>query len=369
MNIAVNAITAGLINSNETFFLNTCIQLAQNSPQHTFLFITYVDTKIPPASNLIFLHPIKEIKTPIKLKFWQQFKLPSILKKNKINLLLCNNYALPKSNIAQILFISDISFLNYPDLYKRNWIQFYKKNMPFFLHQAKSIVVPTNFIKQEILTLYKFNENKINVIPPFASEEFIPPFHWQQKETTKQQLTNGKEYFLYAGEICSNKNIINLLKAFSFFKMRQKSNMQLVLASQNNAEAKILKSISSYKYRNEVILIDKLSTVDLAKIVAATYAFVYPVWHDDVGTIPIQTLKCAAPLIVTDTLALKEICGEAALYVQPNNFNDIANNMMLLFKDEELRNRLIIKGREREDFFSSYKSISTLSEVINNLPS
>ena len=56
------------------------------------------------------------------------------------------------------------------------------------------------------------------------------PFTWTEKESWKDSFTEGREYFLYVGSVHPRKNLINLLKAFSGFKKRQKTNMQLVIA-------------------------------------------------------------------------------------------------------------------------------------------
>ena len=62
---------------------------------------------------------------------------------------------------------------------------------------------------------------------------------------------------------------------------------------------------------------------------------------------PLEAMKCDVPVITSSTGAMPEICSNAALYADPQNFKDIAENMMLIFKDEKRRKELIEKGRER----------------------
>jgi glycosyltransferase involved in cell wall biosynthesis len=56
-------------------------------------------------------------------------------------------------------------------------------------------------------------------------------------------------------------------------------------------------------------------------------------------------MKCETPLIVSNTGALPSICGNAALYCKPEDFNDIAEKMMLVFKDEDKVKELVLAGK------------------------
>jgi glycosyltransferase involved in cell wall biosynthesis len=84
----------------------------------------------------------------------------------------------------------------------------------------------------------------------------------------KQQLTEGKEYFLYVGAIHPRKNLINLLKGFSWFKKRYQSNMKLVLVGRMAWKNEMfLKQLESYKYRNDVVVAGYVEEQKLQEIV------------------------------------------------------------------------------------------------------
>jgi glycosyltransferase involved in cell wall biosynthesis len=190
------------------------------------------------------------------------------------------------------------------------------------------------------------------------------PVEWQQKEAIKEQYSSGKEYFLYSGNISSNQNLINLLKAFSFFKKRQKSNMQLVLAGTGICEEALSKSLTLYKYKTDVQLLEQTNIEILAGITAAAYAVVNPSFDEGFSTSAVEAMQSGVPLIAADTPALQEICGDGAVYINPADFNDMADKMMLLFKDEDKRNELIAKGLEQGKTFSREKSTTQLWQAI-----
>jgi glycosyltransferase involved in cell wall biosynthesis len=182
----------------------------------------------------------------------------------------------------------------------------------------------------------------------------------------KDRLTDGKEYFLYAGILSTQQNLISLLKAFTFFKQRQKSNMMLVLASATNAEAGFIKSLSSYKFKSSVVLAESLPADELAEITAAAYAVVYPVIYDATGAALLQALQCHTAIVAANNTAMPEICSEAAVYCYADDYNDIAAKMMLLFTNEDRRNLLIAKSREQANKFVVQTQAMMLWQLIQN---
>ncbi len=63
-------------------------------------------------------------------------------------------------------------------------------------------------------------------------------------------------------------------------------------------------------------------------------------------------MKCNVPVITSNTHVIHEICGDAALYVNDQDNIDIADKLMLIFKDETLRAELIVKAKKQVNKFS-----------------
>jgi hypothetical protein len=100
---------------------------------------------------------------------------------------------------------------------------------------------------------------------------------WEDREKIKEKYTGGTEYFLYTGPIYPPDPLITLLKAFSHFKKWQQSNMKLVMAgSVNRKTGKLKEKLATYKYREDVIIIENPVTELLHELAAAAYAPVVP---------------------------------------------------------------------------------------------
>jgi glycosyltransferase involved in cell wall biosynthesis len=349
MVIAVNtSFTPG--NLQERDFIAACFSiLPVNYPQHQFIFIgeDLFIKKNGIAKNILTIHQGATAKNPLLLQYRLNYKIPAILRKCKADVFVSSGYCSLRTAIPQCLIMHDLSFLQpAAEVYNR-WLRFYKKNTPGFLSKAKQVVTTTQSLQQQIVDHYKIPGSTITSSDYGVSNSFVP-LGWQLKDNTKDNYTAGKEYFLYSGTIEPGNDLVTLLKAFSFFKKRQKSNMQLVLASKKIIGDKhFLKNLASYKYRDEVRVLENVPNDVLASVTASAYALLHTGSPQGFCLPVAEAMQAEVPVITSRNSFTTEICGDAALYIKPEDFNDIAEKMMLLFKDENIRNGLIIKGRQR----------------------
>jgi glycosyltransferase involved in cell wall biosynthesis len=207
------------------------------------------------------------------------------------------------------------------------------------------VATVSEFSKEDILKHYPVPAGKINVVYNAAKEVFHA-LDEEEKKAIKEKYTEGREYFVYTGSIHPRKNLITLLKAFSVFKKRQQSNFKLVLAGRMAWKNKSFeKSLASYKYRKDVILTGYVSEDELVKITGGAYALVYSSLFEGFGVPVLEAMRCDVPVITSSGSAMQEIAKDAALYADPNNHEDIADKMMMLYKNESLRKELIGKGK------------------------
>jgi glycosyltransferase involved in cell wall biosynthesis len=106
-----------------------------------------------------------------------------------------------------------------------------------------------------------------------------------------------------------------------------------------------IKSLETYKYREDVILAGNVREKELVNIMGSAYALVYPSLWEGSGLAILEAMRSDVPVIASGGSAMQEMAGEAALYVDPADHADIAEKMMHLYKDENLRTQLVEKGR------------------------
>ena len=161
---------------------------------------------------------------------------------------------------------------------------------------------------------------------------------------------------------------MHLLKAFSVFKKRQQSNMKILvvgrLAWQYDT---LIQQLKTYKYRDDIVLLNYLQDDELAKILAAAYALIYPSFFEGFGVPIIEAMQCGVPVIASNTSSMPEVGGNAALYASPTDVNELAEQMMQLYKNETMRNQMIQLGFTQSAKFSWDESAKKLWQIIEGV--
>lgn len=338
------------------YFVNETFRyIVSNHPEHEFIFIF----DRPYEKKFVFAENIKPIvigppaRHPLLWKLWYDVKVPMVLKRYKADVFVsCDGFCSLRTKVPQCLVLHDLSFLHFPGFHKKSHLAFYKRNTPKFLEKAKSIVTVSEFSKKDIISHYKnIRETKIDVVYNGVKEIF-QPISENEKERTKEKYTGGKEFFICVGALHPRKNLENLLRAFSVFKKRQQSGMKLLLAGRLAWKYEpFLEKLKTYKYRDDVVLTGYLDDLDLVKLLGSAYAMVYPSLFEGFGVPVLEAMGCQVPVITSLNSSMQEISKESALYCDPSSYNDIADKMMLLYKDENLRKKLIQKGKEISNQF------------------
>ncbi|MBD0286193.1 MAG: glycosyltransferase family 4 protein [Bacteroidota bacterium] len=323
-------------------------RLTQQHPDHRFYFLF----DRPYAPEFIFSDNVTPLvisptaRYPLLWKYWYDVKVPLALRNIKADVFVSpDGLCSLTTRVPQCLVVHDLGFLHYPDTYRKSHLLFYKWYTPKFLKKAKSIATVARFSKNDMIKRYAINAEKIDVVYGAAKDNF-QPISLEQQTAVKEKYTEGKEYFIYVGAIHLQKNIINLLKAFSIFKKRQRSSMKLVLcgwpAWRNDAFLQLLKT---YKYRNDVPVTGYVAETELVHLIGSAYALVYPSLFEGFGMPVLEALQCRVPVLTSAHSAMQEISNTAALYFDAADPASMADQLMLIYKDEDLRRTLIEKGR------------------------
>lgn len=125
-----------------------------------------------------------------------------------------------------------------------------------------------------------------------------------------------------------------------------------------------IEKLKSFKYRNDVVLTGYINDGTLADLMGSAYALVYPSLFEGFGVPIIEAMQSGTPVITSNTSSMPEVGGDAVLYANPTDVDDLAKQMMLIYKDEKLRTALIEKGFVRAKEFSWDVSAVKLWELI-----
>jgi len=343
------------------FLLEIIRNLAAASPNDEFYLFGIGRQIVQPFTekNIVEKKIGTSIKSPVYWRWRQNIKLPLALRKEKIDVLISIGGAMVSNNIPQCLLYWDNWDQHLMPVADKSFISFFKKNIIRSLSNAEVVIVPDNATQLRIQQEYSVGADKIICLPPVASKQ-DQQFSDDVINTVKKEFTKGKEYFVAAGDVLAEE-LVFLLKAFSVFKKRMQTSMKMVIASKNIAEdLSFSEKLNSYKYRDDVVLFSGPDGLKLAELVASAYAMIHPSAYFSFFNPVLIALQHKVPAICFESLQSGVFSGYNLLTVQNDNYNDLAEKMMLIYRDENLRNSM--KANE-VDFTSEF----TMDNVVQKL--
>lgn len=302
-----------------------------------------------------------QARHPFLYYAWLEFGVKNTLNGLKPDLFLSpDGFLSLGAKCKSLPVIHDINFLHNPKDVKPLTRRYYNYFFPKFAQKATRIATVSEFSKKDISENYKISQDKIDVVYNGINSSFKPVSDLV-KAQTKQKFSKGKDYFLFVGSLNPRKNISRLIQAFDAFKKESNSDLKLVLAGSHAwGGSDIYKTIDTLSFKDDVIFTNRLNEEDLANVMGSAFALTFVPYFEGFGIPLVEAMQSETPIITSNVTSLPEIAGDAALFVNPYEVNEIKNAMLKLRSDDTLRLKLIESGKQRKNNFSWDKSANLL---------
>lgn len=369
MRIGVNTrlLLKGKLEGIGWFTYQTLERMVRNHPEHEFVFFfdRPYDESFVFARNVTPVVVAPQARHPILFKIWFDFMLPMALKKHKVDVFLSpDGFCSLTTKVPTCLVIHDLAFEHYPEHFIPSHRFYWKHFTPRFAEKADRLITVSTYSKNDIHEKYGIDKDKIDIVYNGAHDEY-KPLSWNEREEVKKKYADGCEYFVFAGALHPRKNILNLLKAFVAFKKMQRSDMKLVIVGRFAWKyEEVLEMKEEMPFKEDVKWVGYMNVDELSKVVGAAYVMVYASLFEGFGIPILEALQCNVPSIVSDTSSMPEVAGETGLLCNPNEPEDIAAKMEMLYKDEALRAKLISKAPEQVKKFDWDTSAKNLYDSL-----
>jgi glycosyltransferase involved in cell wall biosynthesis len=291
----------------------------------------------------------------------------------KCDIFLSPHYNIPILPVRakkRLVIIHDVYHLAFSE--QLSFIQkVYSKIMIYFaVHLSNHIITNSQFSKSEIVKYVNINESKISVIYfGFNYKEYSNPAY--NFEPVKKKYNLPENFFLFVGNIKPHKNLYNLLLAFQSI-LEKEVNIKLVIVGEykklitsDKESFKLLDE--NYLLQDNSIFTGYIDKEELVLLYKNASALVFPSLYEGFGIPPVEAMACGCPVISSNAASLTEICSNAAIYVNPNDVDDIAEKMSTVLSDPDLVSRLIQKGKENISRFPNEIFSNNFEKVLQSL--
>lgn len=306
-------------------------------------------------------------------KLWTQWRLP-------LDLFMHNprpdvfftptHYAPRFCPVPSVISIMDLAYVYFPELFKKR--DLYKLNnwTKYSVRNATKIIAISSSTKNDIIKEYKVDPNKVEVVYPGIKLQNMKSPQNKSKEQLFDKYKIKRNFILFVGTLQPRKNISSLIEAFSRIKKQESriKNLELVIIGKKGwMYEEILNKPEELGIEDSVRFLDFVPDEDLGFFYENAICYVLPSLYEGFGLPVLEAMGYGCPVITSNISSLPEAGGDAAMYADPKNPDEIAEKISLLMENNELRQELIQKGFAQVKKFSWEKAARETLRVLEEV--
>ena len=301
-------------------------------------------------------------------KFWTQVGLPFHLmtsRKKPDVFLTLTHYAPRVSPVPTIVSVMDLSYLHFPETFKKNDLYQLTKWTKYSVKKAAKVITISQSSKDDIIKFYKTAPEKVKVVHLGLKE-----LSMDKAPTDLEKFGVTGKFVLFVGTLQPRKNISRLIEAFSRLPQQLKEEYQLVVIGKKGwLYEDILNSPKKFNVENRVLFLDYVSDEDLPAFYKKAELFVLPSLYEGFGLPVLEAMRYGCPVATSNVSSLPEAGGDAAVYFDPESIEDIKKTIENVLNDANLRDKMREKGLSHYKKFTWDKAAKEVLVVIEEVVS
>jgi glycosyltransferase involved in cell wall biosynthesis len=308
---------------------------------------------------------VREISVHMPTRIlWDQIGIPLVSRKEKLDIIFNPKYSIPLLAKCPTVFVCHgLDWYLMP--WGSKWIDVlnHRYLFPRYAAKASKIIAVSNTAREHLIEFLNVEGDRVHTVYLGIHDSYL-------KEIDKNELNNVKlkyhlpdKFFLYAGQIYPPKNFGRLLQAYA--KIGPELGIYLVVAGEHR-----------WLCGEELEMIDRLNISDWVKrpgwidnqtlryFYSCAQALVLPSLYESFGLPILEAMINGCPIVTSDRFGTQELAKGAAILVDPENVDCIAEGMEKVVTDEAVRIKLIKDGYKRVEGFSWKKCAAETLDVL-----
>lgn len=262
--------------------------------------------------------------------------------------------------IRQVMTIHDLFPLLFPTNYRQQYYYF-KYYLPRTLHRTDTVITVSRVTANDVARLCAKAPRTVTVYEGLR-DDFL--------RVTPSEISEvaGRKFFLFVGPNFPHKNAERLIDAFVKFSQEAPDDEHFLVFS--GGREPYLGTLRSHieeieePKRRRILFLGHVSGEELAWLYSAATATMVTSLYEGFGLPALEAMHFECPVVASNRGSLPEVCGSAALFVNPEEVNEISLAMHRISSDHTLRNDLQKQGRENLKRFSWDMAARKVCEVL-----
>ena len=224
-----------------------------------------------------------------------------------------------------------------------------------------------------IITISEFTKNELLKLSGPQGDQIITPIHLGVNNRwftiPKKSSPHPKPFILAVGNVKPHKNLVALIKAYSLIAPQFAHDLVLVGQKEGLITSDKVAQSLSVALGSRIHFTGKVDQEILEQYFAHAACLTFPSLYEGFGLPPLEAMAAHCPVISSNAGPMPEVCGDAVLYFDPHNPQQLAEKLQIVLSDDVMRNSLITRGQSHVKSFTWDRCINQTSQVIHALMS
>lgn len=293
---------------------------------------------------------------------WQQIVLPQKVNSGEALWSPANNGPVFARN--HIITLHDIAVFPHPEWFTSSYVFWKRTLIPQIAKRARGILTVSEFSKGIICSHLDIEPHHVEVVYNGVDTDRFKPASEANTNTIRNKYGLKRPYLLTLGSLDPRKNFDRLISAWKQCKT-QESVTNHVLAIAGGGDEKFSR-FTIDNSDDSIKLLGYVDEEDLPALYSGATGFMLPSLFEGFGLPVVEAMACGTPVLTSNTTALDEISGNAALKVDPTSVDSIKEGIMELIESPTLRTTLVERGFERISCFSWDESAARIHHYLTD---
>lgn len=266
-----------------------------------------------------------------------------------------------RRNVATVMTLHDVLQLIMPGHFKDDAkLDQYRKRRQNDINRSRIVFTVSECSKKDILKNFRVHSEPV-VLP--LAPTLVPGTYDPIMDIAKTE-----DYFLYNGGYDRRKGLEPMLRVFMGLHRERKITSKLYLTGSRSYYSDTFTRLVKEATEMDVLKeLDYVSDPELIALLRKAKGLIYPSLYEGFGLPPLEAMNVGCPVITTPYSSIPEVCGDAALYIHPEDDKEFGDAIIALERNGQLRSQLILKGKEQAGRFSWSRSAAIFLEHITRL--
>lgn len=277
------------------------------------------------------------------------------------------NYVLREFPGISVPTVHDIAYIRRPEFHERSTIERLTAEVPRSIARAHHVFTVSDFSRREIIEHYQLAEDFVSVIYPGVSAAFRQHSPDELKHIRgRYALPEG--FVLSLGTLEPRKNLKGLMQAYLQLPVSLRSQFPLVLVgAQGWLMHQFSQEMQQLEQMGQLIRLGYVSQHDLPALISSATVMAYVSHYEGFGMPVAEALASGTSVLTSRGTSMEEVADGAAILVDPAQTDSIAEGLLTLLEDSELRQAVIQRGLERAKAFNWATSADKMLQIFDQL--